>query len=45
MKLYTELGWTRVGEIPGYAGMPDGALRPTTIFYRELGPHGRATLR
>ena len=45
VKLYTELGWTRVGEIPGYAGMPDGALRPTTIFYRELGPHGRATLR
>ena len=45
VKLYTELGWTRVGEIPGYAAMPDGTLRPTTIFYRELGPHRRATLR
>ena len=31
------LGWTRVGEIPGYALMPDGALCPTTFFYRKLG--------
>ena len=37
-KLYTKLGWTRVGEIPSYAGMPDGELRPTAIFYRLLGP-------
>ena len=35
--LYAKLGWTRVAEIPGYAGMPDGELRPTVIFYRELG--------
>jgi GNAT superfamily N-acetyltransferase len=34
--LYTKLGWVRAGEIPRYAGMPDGELRPTTIFYREL---------
>jgi hypothetical protein len=35
--LYMKLGWTRVAEIPRYAGMPDGELRPTTIFYRDLG--------
>lgn len=23
-RLYTRLGWQRVGEIPGYALMPDG---------------------
>ncbi|HEV8229483.1 MAG TPA: GNAT family N-acetyltransferase [Candidatus Limnocylindria bacterium] len=34
--LYEKLGWTRAGEIPQYAAMPDGALRPTTIFYRIL---------
>lgn len=36
-RLYTKLGWTRVGEIPEYAGMPRGELRPTVIFYRRLG--------
>jgi len=35
--LYTKLGWTRAAEIPRYAGMPDGELRPTTVFYRDLG--------
>jgi GNAT superfamily N-acetyltransferase len=35
--LYMKLGWTRAAEIPRYAGMPDGELRPTTIFYRDLG--------
>ena len=34
--LYTQLGWTRAAEIPRYAGMPDGELRPTVIFYRDL---------
>jgi GNAT superfamily N-acetyltransferase len=33
---YTALGWTRVGEIPGYAADTDGTLRSTTIFYKEL---------
>ena len=42
--LYEKLGWTRAAQIPRYAGMPDGALRPTVIFYRELGP-GPRTLR
>ena len=40
VQLYTKLGWTRVAEIPRYAAMPDGELRPTTIFYRDLGPNG-----
>jgi GNAT superfamily N-acetyltransferase len=34
--LYRSLGWTEVGSVPNYAGMPDGTLAPTTIFYREL---------
>ncbi len=38
VQLYLGLGWTRAGEIPGYAGMPDGELRPTVIFYRTLRP-------
>lgn len=36
--MYTKLGWTRLAEIPRYAGLPDGELRPTTIFYRDLAP-------
>lgn len=40
-RLYTALGWTRVAEIPRYAGMPDGELRPTAIYYRELGDPDR----
>lgn len=35
-RLYGKLGWTRAAEIPEYAGMPDGELRPTVIFYRRL---------
>lgn len=35
-RLYAQLGWTRVGEIPEYAGMPNGELRPTVVFYRKL---------
>lgn len=36
-RLYERLGWQRVGVIPGYALMPDGAPCDTTYFYRELG--------
>jgi len=39
--LYAKLGWTRAAEIPRYAGMPDGELRPTVIFYRDLAGKGR----
>jgi GNAT superfamily N-acetyltransferase len=36
-RLYERLGWVRVGEIPGYALMPQGGLCSTTVFYRNLG--------
>jgi GNAT superfamily N-acetyltransferase len=36
VKLYERLGWTRAGEIPRYAAMPDGTLAPTTYFFKEL---------
>ena len=35
-RLYARLGWVRVGDIPGYALMPDGELCSTTVFYRNL---------
>jgi GNAT superfamily N-acetyltransferase len=35
-RLYTQLGWTRVGVIPGYALFPDGRPCATTVFYKEL---------
>lgn len=37
-RLYPRLGWRRVGVIPNYALMPDGAPCDTTVFYRELPP-------
>ncbi|MBV7403204.1 GNAT family N-acetyltransferase [Enterobacter sp. ENT03] len=33
---YANCGWQRVGEIPGYALMPDGNVTGTTIFYKNL---------
>ena len=36
-RLYERLGWVRVGDIPGYALMPWGALCGTTVYYRQLG--------
>ena len=35
-RLYERLGWVRVGEIPGYALMPNGGLSGTTYYYRQL---------
>jgi GNAT superfamily N-acetyltransferase len=35
-RLYKSLGWVRVGDIPNYALMPDGAPCATTYFYRDL---------
>ena len=35
-RLYAKLGWTRVGDIPGYAFMPDGRACGTTYFYRNV---------
>ena len=35
-RLYTRLGWQRVGPIPNYALMPDGTPCETTFFYKEV---------
>ncbi len=35
-RLYTRLGWVRVGVIPGYALYPDGRPCDTTVFWKEL---------
>jgi len=35
-RLYTRLGWSRVGVIPNYALYPDGRLCDTTVFYKTL---------
>ena len=33
---YLRAGWQKVGEIPRYALMPDGALTATSVFYKFL---------
>jgi GNAT superfamily N-acetyltransferase len=35
-RLYTKLGWQRVGDVPGFALMPDGTPCGTTYFYKAL---------
>ena len=35
-KVYTRMGWTRVGIIPNYALLPDGTPCATTIFWKSL---------
>ncbi|HEX6761206.1 MAG TPA: GNAT family N-acetyltransferase [Gaiellaceae bacterium] len=35
-RLYTRLGWQRVGVIPGYALYPDGRPCDTTVFYKSI---------
>ncbi|HVW88469.1 MAG TPA: GNAT family N-acetyltransferase [Gaiellaceae bacterium] len=35
-RLYTRLGWQRVGEIPDFALLAHGGLAPTTVFYKRL---------
>lgn len=37
-RLYTRLGWTRLGVVPNYALYPDGRWCDTTFFYKELIP-------
>jgi GNAT superfamily N-acetyltransferase len=41
-RLYADAGWQRVGDVPSYALMPDGAYCSTTIFYKDLQPHRRS---
>jgi GNAT superfamily N-acetyltransferase len=35
-RLYTRLGWNRVGVIPEFALFPDGRRCATTFFYKQL---------
>ena len=35
-RLYTRMGWVRVGTIPDYALLPRGGLFGTTLFYKAL---------
>jgi len=35
-RLYSRLGWRRLGVVPNYALMPDGAPCDATFFYKEL---------
>ncbi len=35
-RLYERAGWQRVGSVPDYALMPDGAPCATTFFYKPL---------
>ncbi len=35
--LYSGMDWQRVGEIPDYAGKPDGTLIATAVYYKLLG--------
>ena len=35
-RLYTSMGWTRAGVIPGFALNPDGTLCDTVFFYKNV---------
>jgi ribosomal protein S18 acetylase RimI-like enzyme len=37
-RLYTDLGWQRVGVIPDYALLPDGGYCDTIYFYKQVAP-------
>ncbi|MEU1404071.1 GNAT family N-acetyltransferase [Streptomyces sp. NPDC005728] len=39
--LYRSAGWTAAGTIPDYAADPSGTLRPTTLYYKRVGPLAR----
>ena len=39
-RLYTRLGWQRLGVVPRYALMPDGAVCDATFFYKDLSAVG-----
>jgi acetyltransferase len=34
--IYRHRGWQAAGQVPDYAAMPNGELRPTVIFYKRL---------
>jgi GNAT superfamily N-acetyltransferase len=35
-RLYERAGWEKVGDIPAYALMPDGAMAATTVYTKRL---------
>jgi GNAT superfamily N-acetyltransferase len=35
-RLYTRMGWNRLGVIPNYALLPEGAFCDTVIFWKQL---------
>ena len=35
-RLYSSLGWVRVGEVPNFALNPDGSSCDTVFFYKQL---------
>jgi GNAT superfamily N-acetyltransferase len=35
-RLYTSMGWVRVGVVPGFALNPDGTLCDTVFFYKNI---------
>ncbi|MER5612570.1 GNAT family N-acetyltransferase [Streptomyces sp. NPDC002215] len=37
-RLYRSAGWTECGSIPDYAEDPAGVLKPTTFYYKAIGP-------
>ncbi len=37
-RLYTRMGWTAIGTIPGYAYTTEGRLEAATFFYKQLAP-------
>lgn len=39
-RLYTRLGWQRVGEVPDFALWPRGGHCPTTFFYKRVAAAG-----
>lgn len=41
-RLYRSEGWTACGSVPDYAGDPAGVLKPTTFYYKSVGPDGTA---
>lgn len=38
-RLYSSLGWSKAGVIPGYALLPDGQLCDTTFLWKKIGDH------
>jgi hypothetical protein len=35
-RLYASLGWTRIGEVPGYALDPAGVPHATVLLYKQI---------